>query len=1132
MGRASGATGRRTTSGLLAAALALGGLVGLGAQTASAPPAAAAEGDVNPFTSAGGYTVYAQRDAIVGNQELEGSLAAGRNLTDTTAAQWAVIHVAAGTADYTIPTVDGDPNRLLIGRFDPDTTRNVGEVSITSRGATTADNVGTLKMVDRDLEPYSTSARGEDWVRVSRNSVQGTIPPLIDATSQTYPADAEPPTGGNTSIFTEQTGGTQDVVAGYVQANQDATTEESAQCLAAMADPDGHDANHVTVAEDAGDRKVLSPLAADRPNVVAYEDVAGAHVLQFSPGSPVPGQENPLIIRVPAGTTEVTGLRIDPQGQYSPYMLWDLSAVTGDVTVGRTGERVDGSIFAPFANVTVDAAPLDGQVIGQDVTLLGGEVHSFLFASTIPCGEPRGTFEVDKELDGIAAGDLPEGTTFPVDWTATSPDGEVLGTGTLELPADGSPVRPTAVDGTTLTFPVATEITFEEQTPADVPGWEWGAPSVAPNPVTVTADGDGVVAATVTNSAERTEGTFEVTKHVGDGTDDPVSAPPGTTVTVHWSAVYPDGGGTSQGTIDLVADEDGAFEPTGPVDGDGDPVTFPLGTRISLEEVETPAPPEGYQWADPSWSPGDTFTIERADEVVAVDLTDLLVPASEPTAFSVLKVLDLDAPVDPQPQFSLEYTFDPPGGPRETGTVELAPGEPVTVDTLLDGADIPAGSTVWVREPDPTDDDGIEWEDPVLSVDGEPLTDPDEDGFYPLDLVDGQTITLEVDNVGHVGTGSFTLAKELDGPHADDVPEGLEFSVGWTATYPDGATMSGSTSLAPDGEPVAPTDAAGDTVEFPRGTTVTFDEADLPDLPGWDWGEPTITPAEITVGDGETAEVAVTNSATVEHGTFEVSKALEGADPGDVSGDGFSVPWTATLPDGSTDEGSLTVPADGSAVGPDREFPVGTTVHVTEEPPSDAMLPDGWTWAVPTWSPGSSLTIDEGAGTTAFTLTNSAVPTTTLQVEKLVQGADLPDGTRFPVEYRVDDGPVQQGDLVLGDPFVADDVPLGTTVEIREADPPAVDGATWRAPRWAIDGQALEPDDEGWVVLHADDERLNAVTVTNTAHPTTPDRPGQPETPGGTLPETGFGGGPLSLLALGLLLLGVAVRLVARTLRA
>ncbi|MFI2104550.1 DUF5979 domain-containing protein [Isoptericola sp. NPDC019693] len=1116
----------------MAAALALGGLVGLGAQTATAPAAAAAEGDINPFSSAGGFTVYAQRDAVVANQELEGSLAAGRNLTDTTLAQWAVIHVAAGTADYTIPTVDGDPTRLLIGRFDPDTTRNVGQVNVTSRGATTPENVGTLKTVDRDLGPFRTEARGEGWVR---QSVAGN-PPLIDATAQTYPADAEPPTGGNTSIFTEQTGDTQDVVAGYVQAAQDATLDESTQCLATITDPDGHDANHVTVAEDVGSRKVLSPLASDRPNVVAYEDVVGADLLQFSAGSAVPGRQNPLIIRVPAGTTEVQGVRVDPQGQYSPYILWDLSAVTGDVTVAHTGERMDGSVFAPNADVTVDAAPLDGQVIGRDVTMRGGEVHSFLFAGTVPCGEPHGTFEVSKELDGIDADDLPDGTTFQVDWTATSPAGEVLGTGTLRLPADGSPVRPQDVDGTLSTFPVGTVVTFDEQPPGDVPGWDWVGTSVSPSSLTITDEGDGVASAAVTNAAERTRGTFEVVKTVVATMDDPVPVDAGTTVTVGWTAVDPEGI-ESRGTIELVAREDGTFEPEGPVDEAGEAVTFPVGTQVTVAETDRGVPPDGAFWGTESWSPGTTITIERENQVVEDQVTNFLLAESPEPAearFSVVKVLDVDGPVDPDLQFSVEYTFDPPGGTREARQREIAVGDPVTVSTLLDGEPIPDGATVWVREPEPLFDEGITWQDPVLSVDGEPLTDPDEDGFYPVELTGGETIALEVTNVGHVPTGSFTLAKTLEGPDGEDVPEDLEFTVAWTATFVDGTTTSGSTSLAPDGEPVTPADADGDPIDFPAGTTVTFEEPTLPDVPGWEWSTPTISPSQITVGDGEAAAVTVTNSADVEHGTFEVSKAIEGADPGDVGADGFDVPWTATLPDGSTDEGVLRVPTDGTAAAPDRDFPVGTTVRVTEEPPSDDLLPDGWTWAVPTWTPGSSLTIDEGTGTTAFTVTNSAVPTTTLRVEKLVEGTDLPDGTPFPVEYRVDEGPVQTGDLVLGDPFVADDVPLGTTVEIREADPPGVEGATWDAPRWAIDGQPLEPDDDGWVVIHANDGRVNTVTLTNTARPTTPDQPGtpqQPDTPG-ALPETGFGGGLLPLLALGLLLLGAAARLVARRLRA
>jgi len=45
------------------------------------------------------------------------------------------------------------------------------------------------------------------------------------------------------------------------------------------------------VAEDIGDRKMLEPLAADRPNVVAYEHIAGAGLLQFSTET-TPGANN------------------------------------------------------------------------------------------------------------------------------------------------------------------------------------------------------------------------------------------------------------------------------------------------------------------------------------------------------------------------------------------------------------------------------------------------------------------------------------------------------------------------------------------------------------------------------------------------------------------------------------------------------------------------------------------------------------------------------------------------------------------------------------------------------------------------------------------------------------------------
>src|SRR5699024_4117113 len=122
-----------------------------------------------------------------------------------------------------------------------------------------------------------------------------------------------------------------------------------------------------------------------------------------------------------------------------------------------------------------------------------------------------------------------------------------------------------------------------------------------------------------------------------------------------------------------------------------------------------------------------------------------------------------------------------------------------------------------------------------ISVDGQVLAGPDEDGFFELPLLDGQTIELEVANVGRLPHGSFTMAKSLDGVDEAAVPEDLAFPVTWTATYPDGSTLSGSTVLRAGAPPVPPTDADGEPLTFPQGTTVTFDETRLPELPGWTW---------------------------------------------------------------------------------------------------------------------------------------------------------------------------------------------------------------------------------------------------------------------------------------------------------
>src|SRR5699024_4778217 len=233
------------------------------------------------------------------------------------------------------------------------------------------------------------------------------------------------------------------------------------------------------------------------------------------------------------------------------------------------------------------------------------------------------------------------------------------------------------------------------------------------------------------------------------------------------------------GVLELVAGADGSFPPTGPVDDDGSPVQLPVGTEVNLSEPDLPPPPDGYDWGEASWSPGARFTIEHAEQQVGVELLNLLEPVAEETAFTAIKVLDAESAE--VPPFTLEYTFDPAGTePRTTAQAEIAVDGTVRITTTPGGDPIPPGATVWVREGELPPGDQV-WQDPVLTVDGQVLAGPDEDGFFELPLLDGQTVALEVANVGRIPHGSFTMAKSLDGVDEAAVPEDLAFTVTWTA---------------------------------------------------------------------------------------------------------------------------------------------------------------------------------------------------------------------------------------------------------------------------------------------------------------------------------------------------------------
>lgn len=1095
---------RRLIAGLTATLLAATGAVVVG--TAGAEPAAAAYPDsVNPFAIAGGFTVYAREDALLQNQETEGSIAVGGTATvQGSSGQYTIIHVSAGTGDYDLPTVDGDPTRFLVGRYSPSST---GILAITSAGTTDPSLWGDLKMVQRN-DGWQAFPRA-DWLRLNRNAANVDQTPLIDATHQQYPSDAAPPSGatGNGSIYTANTSAT--AVADYVEANRQASWDEASSCFDDIADPTSGAGYPVAVAENAGSRIVLAPLSPDQPNVVDYADIAGTALIQFSPG-PTPGVANPLIIRVPAGTTEVIGARADPQGAFSPYIVWDLSQLSGDVTVRAAEARIDGSIYAPDASVTVDAAPLDGQVIGLDVTVRGGEVHSFLFSGELACTADSGTFAVRKALTGIQTGDLPAGTTFTVNYRAVDPDDNVS-VGTLEVPADGSLV----LSGEQ--FPIGTEVTFAELAPESVPGWEWGTPTIAPNPLTI---GVGSAEVVVTNSATAQTGTFSIAKSIQDLSGGDPGLPQAASVPVQWTAWS---GGTQIAAGTLAVPFDGTVVDVGQ--------QFPVGTRIILtEELDGIDPPAGYEWSGIGWDPGRTFVIDETG-TVAVALTNAVTPTQSERTITIVKAATGVA-ADPSFAYATTYNTDPPGTRTE---IALPVGQPQLIDDVETGADaLQLAERVPTQNGQPVDP--AQWELPVFEVtvdDGEPVVyrpaafdegQPDlSDAIAAIPLPESGDIEIVVTNA--LREGGFTISKEFDGIPSDQVPPGLEFTVQWTATLPDGSTQAGVLRVPGDGTPVGPVDAEGEPLLFPYGTVVTYQEQDAPAVRHISWLRAAFDLESLVIGQDAEAVVhaTLTNDASLLNGTFLVQKEMDGIDPAELLVDSFTVTYVVRAPGQMPTVGQFALPADGTPAGPvglDGEplsFPFGTIVNLIEEEPDASALPVGYEWGETVWSPASFVEIGPGEAP-VLEVTNSVVAMTRWAVTKVTEGdgaSSLPPGTTFTGDWWRNGVAQPAVEIQQGETIYSPYFPVGTIIEAREGEFPAIPGIDWGEPVWSVDGDVLVPDADGVVTLPMEQARspLTAqLTLTNTAAT----RP---------LPSTGGGGlsplvplGAIGLITVGLIL--------------
>lgn len=130
-------------------ALAAGMAVAVGAPVAQAEPTM-----FNPFDANNGFSIVSQGNVSLGNAELEGSVAAFGTI-QSTEGNYPIRHVSAGMPDYTVPTIDGEPVRILANEFV-----GTGGFDLSNAGAEsgTAEAEAIAKLVD--TSNISAESRG------------------------------------------------------------------------------------------------------------------------------------------------------------------------------------------------------------------------------------------------------------------------------------------------------------------------------------------------------------------------------------------------------------------------------------------------------------------------------------------------------------------------------------------------------------------------------------------------------------------------------------------------------------------------------------------------------------------------------------------------------------------------------------------------------------------------------------------------------------------------------------------------------------------------------------------------------------------------------------------------------------
>ena len=496
------------------------------------------------------------------------------------------------------------------------------------------------------------------------------------------------------------------------------------------------------------------------------------------------------------------------------------------------------------------------------------------------------------------------------------------------------------------------------------------------------------------------------------------------------------------------------------------PIPFPMGTMINLREdpsTANPALPAGYVWEEPKFTIGSiaTSSMTIQDQVnTKVDLLNTVGAADN--GFQVVKKAS-GAEGAAAKKFSFSYTCTLPDNTKKNGQIVNVPGDATPVASP---EKFPVGTTCEVTE----DTAGV-------GIDGYTLDPAGHDTqSVTIGLGSEPTVTATFTNTYTRDLGRFSVTKTVAGDAGADAPATYTFDYTCKADGKDPITgtivVGKGESKKSDEIPVGYSCSVKERVDQGQDGTAYVQGYTL---------DVTTTP-DVTIAKGAVPNIDVTNTYTLNKGTFSVKKVVEGATFTGADNT-FTMQYACRHDSVAlTDEqkaGSLTLTGNGTAV-TSPSLPFGTSCTIKEADGSAQRAG----YAVATAYTAGEVTVGTATPSPEVTVTNTYAPLEGgFVISKTVDGdgAALAKDKEFIFDYTCTPltGAAQvKGTVVIkgGEIGAVTDVPVGScSVSERHA---TIDGASLNTVL-TVDGSS-DGVNNGTAVFNVKDRATVQVAATNT----------------------------------------------------